>query len=514
VSRLTPGADADRLTSGLVLARSTLLSLLGQAVPLPVALVAIPLLIKGVGTDRFGVLTLAWALIGYLGLLDLGIGRALTKLVAEKLGEGQERQVPVLVWTSLLLMLVLGLVGMGALLLLSPWAVHRALNIPAPLREEALGAFYLLAIAIPFVTGSAGLRGVLEARQRFDLVNAIRIPMGVYTFAAPLVVMRWSTSLVALVGALVVGRIVGWAAHLILCMRSVPGLAAAPVVSRGVVGPLVRFGSWLTVNGVVGPLMLTMDRFVIGAMVSTTAVAFYATPYEVVTKMWLFTGALSGVVFPAFATSFVRDRVRMSKLFDRAVFSLVVVLLPLSLVVVLFARNGLDLWLGQAFALESFRVAQLLAIGVFVLGVGSVPCVLLQGVGRPDLPAKLNLLELPVYLVALVWLLKGYGIAGAALVWTARGLVDVFVLFWMSRRFLVNGARTVMRAGAAAALSTCILVGATVPVATAPKTGYLVATLTLFGLGLWYRMFGPEDRAFFGRGLRVLGLWAPDAERR
>ena len=164
MSRLTPGADADRLTSGLVLARSTLLSLLGQAVPLPVALVAIPLLIKGVGTDRFGVLTLAWALIGYLGLLDLGIGRALTKLVAEKLGEGQERQVPVLVWTSLLLMLVLGLVGMGALLLLSPWAVHRALNIPAPLREEALGAFYLLAIAIPFVTGSAGLRGVLEAR--------------------------------------------------------------------------------------------------------------------------------------------------------------------------------------------------------------------------------------------------------------------------------------------------------------------------------------------------------------
>jgi hypothetical protein len=99
-------------------------------------------------------------------------------------------------------------------------------------------------------------------------------------------------------------------------------------------------------------------------------------------------------------------------------------------------------------------------------------------------------------------------------VWTARGLVDVFVLFWMSRRFLVNGAKTVMRAGAAAALSACILVGATVPVATAAKTGYLVATLTLFGLGLWYWMFGPEDRAFFGRGLRVLGFWAPDAERR
>jgi len=49
------------------------------------ALVAIPVTLRGLGTERFGALSLAWLLIGYLSLFDLGLGRALTKLAAERL---------------------------------------------------------------------------------------------------------------------------------------------------------------------------------------------------------------------------------------------------------------------------------------------------------------------------------------------------------------------------------------------------------------------------------------------
>ena len=62
-----------------------------------VAVVTIPALIGRLGTDRFGVLTLAWILLGYFSLFDLGLGRALTKMVAEQLGLGQERDIPGLV---------------------------------------------------------------------------------------------------------------------------------------------------------------------------------------------------------------------------------------------------------------------------------------------------------------------------------------------------------------------------------------------------------------------------------
>src|SRR5215470_6216410 len=95
------------LTSGRLLAKNTLWNLIGSGAPMLVAVFCIPTLIRGLGKERFGVLTLAWALIGYASLFDLGLGRALTQLVARKLGEEKEQEIPSLVWTSLLLMLLL-----------------------------------------------------------------------------------------------------------------------------------------------------------------------------------------------------------------------------------------------------------------------------------------------------------------------------------------------------------------------------------------------------------------------
>src|SRR6266481_8921050 len=122
------------LTSGRLLARNTVWNLIGSGAPMAVAVFCIPILIGGLGKERFGVLALAWALIGYASLFDLGLGRALTQLVARKLGAGEDREVPTLVWTSLLLMLLLGVVGATVVGLLSPWLVHRALNVPGALQ--------------------------------------------------------------------------------------------------------------------------------------------------------------------------------------------------------------------------------------------------------------------------------------------------------------------------------------------------------------------------------------------
>src|SRR5215469_9230201 len=109
------------LTSGRLLARNTVWNLIGSGAPMLVAVFCIPILIRGLGKERFGVLTLAWALIGYASLFDLGLGRALTQLVARKLGAGEEREIPSLAWTSLLLMLLLGFLGTAAIFLISPW---------------------------------------------------------------------------------------------------------------------------------------------------------------------------------------------------------------------------------------------------------------------------------------------------------------------------------------------------------------------------------------------------------
>jgi O-antigen/teichoic acid export membrane protein len=482
------------LTSTRLLARNSLWNLVGNLAPMLVAAICIPVLIKGLGTDRFGVLTLVWALIGYATLFDLGLGRALTQLVATKLGSGDDHEIPRLVWTSLLLMLLLGLVGAVVVILSTPWLVNRALHVPVMLRHEMLYSLYLLGLSIPAVISTAGLRGLLEAHQRFGLTNILRIPLGIFAYASPLLVLPFSKSLFPVVAVLVAGRVLAWVAHLVLCLKVVPTLRLGVFWNRAAVGPLLRFGSWMTVTNVVGPLMITLDRFVIGALLSVTAVAYYATPSELVAKFWLIPGSLLGVMFPAFSTSFVQNRDRAAFLYGRSVKYLGLILVPLTLLVVVLAQDGLKLWLGAEFAHHSARVLQWLAVGMLINCLAAAPFAVVQSAGRPDLTAKLHLVELPLYLVALFWLTKVQGIDGAAMAWTGRVTIDALVLFGLADRILpiLSAVKLQMFLLFSVTLGTLAL--ATLPRSLEMKALFLVFSFIAFLVAAWFVVLSPEER--------------------
>jgi len=495
------------ITSGRTLARNTLWNLLGGGVPLLVALFAIPKLIKGLGNDRFGILTLAWIVVGYFSLFDLGLGRALTKLVAEKLGAEQEAEVPGLVWTALALMALLGMAAIAVVATLSPWLVHRALKIPIVLQAETLKAFYLLAISIPIIISTAGLRGVLEAYQRFDLTNVLRIPLGIFNFLGPLAVLSFSKSLFPVVGVLVAGRFLTWAAHFVLCLRLVPALRHNIKVHCAMIRSLVSFGSWTTVSNSIGPLLVYFDRFLIGAMISMAAVAYYATPYEMITRLWLIPSALVGVLFPAFSTTLAQDRDRTARLFGRGVKYILLLLFPLILIIVTLPHEGLKLWLGSDFAQHSAPVVQWLAVGVLVNSLAMVPYALIQGAGRPDITAKLHLIELPFYLLGLWWLVNIYGIKGAAIAWVMRVAVDTVALFAIAYRLLPATATAIGRMALASGAGLLCLALATLTTGIMMKELFLAGVMIIFVPAAWFFLLTAEERVFVSNRFKLIPLF-------
>ena len=487
------------------LARDSAFNLIGQGVPFLAALFAIPLLIRGLGTDRFGVLTLAWMVVGYFSLFDLGLGRALTQVVAEQLGEGGTLRAPPVVWAALGLMLALGSLGAAVLALMSPWLVHSALKVPAALQPETLLSFYVLAAAIPIVVVTAGLAGILSAFQRFGVLNAIRAPMGIYSFLAPLTILPFSQSLLLVTAVLVVGRLLACGAHLIACLPVMPGLRSVVVLRYSAVRPLFHFGAWMSVTNVIGPLMVYLDRFVVGAIVSVAAVAYYATPYELVTRLLIVPGAILGVLFPAFAASYRQDHDGMVRLFVRGTKYIALLLFPVVLVITAFAHEGLRWWLGDEFAQHSSPVLQCLAIGVFINSLAQLFATLVQGVGRPDLTAKLHVLELPIYLPSLWWVIHSYGVIGAAMVWTGRVALDGVLLFWLSRRVLdrpvlLNRVMAGLLA-AVAALAAPLLVPA-----MAPRAATVLLILVAFVSTTWLVVLAEDERGAI-KG-RVDWVWA------
>jgi len=266
-------------------------------------------------------------------------------------------------------------------------------------------------------------------------------------------------------------------------------------------GQLIRFGGWMTVTNVISPLMIYLDRFLIGSILSATAVAYYATPSEVVTKLWLLPGAMMGVLFPAFSTSFVHNRAHTVFLFERGVKYIFLALFPITLLIITLANEGLDFWLGGGFAQNSTRVLQWMAAGVFVHSLGQVPYSLIQGTGRPDLTAKLRLAELPFYLILLWWLISANGIVGATIVWTVRIIADTLVLFAMARRLLQLGTGMMLRKCFVVWPAFLTLAIAMTLTDLALKGVLLSAAFLIYVPVAWFLLLTSEERMWITRHL-------------
>ena len=91
-------------------AKHVLTNLVGQFLPMLVVLITVPLYIRFIGTERYGVLAVIWSLLGYFGFIDLGFGRAVAQRMA-RLSGADDSERSDLLWTAVISVLVLGSVG-------------------------------------------------------------------------------------------------------------------------------------------------------------------------------------------------------------------------------------------------------------------------------------------------------------------------------------------------------------------------------------------------------------------
>ncbi|MFM6990881.1 MAG: oligosaccharide flippase family protein [Rhodoferax sp.] len=407
------------------------LNISGIVLPMAAGFLVVPDLIRRLGPEKFGMLSICWMLVGYFGILDLGLGRGLTQYLARQVGSGVRDDVRAAVarrvrrW-----MLVVGAGWMLLLLCASPLLQTVDLHLAPELQQEAALGWVVLAMSVPLLMWASCSTGVLEAYSHFRAVNAVRVPMGCAVFVVPWLLAHFTQNLAAIIGGL-------WGVRLIAAL-ALAGISREffdgehvpqdTAHARGI----LTFGGWLTVTNVIGPVIAYFDRFAIGALISMAAVTYYTVPFDVLSRLPALPVAMMGVFFPLLARLHApagADGGRLHKTVGASVRMLYAGWVPLIVLCGVFGPRVLTGWLGADFAAESSQVWRWLSVGVLLNGFAHVPYALLHSAGRSDITAKLHLLEFFPYFGFLWWALHAYGITGAAMAWTLRVLVDTLMLY-------------------------------------------------------------------------------------
>src|SRR6516162_11161797 len=167
------GRQSLKLTPVPALVRNSFLTLATEAGILFSLVVAMPRLVKCLGENAFGLFSLAWVVIGYMTILDLGVSRAATKYISEHLAQSELTIVEQIVRSCIIINLVLGVAGAVGILIVSPFLAQRRFKIPLTLTDEANRVFVSLAISAPVLLVQAACRGVLTSLQSFGWINSV-----------------------------------------------------------------------------------------------------------------------------------------------------------------------------------------------------------------------------------------------------------------------------------------------------------------------------------------------------
>lgn len=407
--------------------KNTLWNVLGLIIPSLIAIPAMAVMARILGVEKFGIFMLSFSVLGYAGVFDGGLTRAVIRSIA--MHDDDEILNREVVGTASYAVLALGAIGA---LLIYFWArpIAGLLKVSDAALTDAISALEVLAFAIPVYLLSLVWFAYLEGKQQFVKLSVLKTFSGLLVAVLPAVAVLIWPSLSAALGGLLLARV----ATLIVAYRPCRhGLNAGVFhFHNATLRALFQFGGWITVSNIISPIMVYVDRFILSNIMGANRVAIYAAPSEVVARMSVIPGAVSRTIFPLFSKlqGSAGDTARTAS--RGLLFACTLIAIP----IFIFAEWILTAWLGAPYGDESANILRILLIGFIFSAAAQVPYSRIQAQGNSRVTALIHLAELLPYLALLTFLIGEYGLIGAAMAWTVRVCVDFLALQVLSSRLV------------------------------------------------------------------------------
>jgi O-antigen/teichoic acid export membrane protein len=447
-------------------------------------IITVPIVLRALGTQAYGLYVLATLLVGYTAFLDLGLTPSVVRSIAAHHTDGDASALEALIGTALSLLLGLGLIGGAAIALLTPNLSHHWLHVPPRLQADAEFVLYLAAAGFVLNMCLTVFGAVPQGLQRLDLFALRSLLLTTVTGAAQITVVVLGGGLRWLAAVTVLINILSLAVFVLVAQRLIPGLSLLPRFDRWAAGELLAFGALRFVNQLSGQIVFQLDRLIVAAFLTIAAVTFYSVPLSIAQRFVIVQAIFATAFFPA-ATELhaLADRERLKAAYLTSMKLVLVMVIPLTILVAGFSHPLLDGWLGPSFADASAGILAVLAVAYGLAQVMGVPTLAADATGHVHWSAGFAIASAVINLSLTIVLVPRVGAIGAAyalLINSAtQGLVFVYLV---QRRFVRVSVRTMLGRAAARPLAAgLVLLGYTALLA--PRLHGLFAVLIAMALG-------------------------------
>lgn len=406
-----------------------------------IGLAVVPLYLKYLGVEAYGLIGFFATTQALLQLLDLGLAQTMNREISRYSTQAKWGEVRNLLHTLAVIYWIVALLIAAVVFALAPWIASHWVKAeqlsPATLER----AVQLMGVVIACRWPVGLYQGALNGLERITTTSAINAVMMTLSSVGAVFVLAFVSATIeaffiwqACVGitSAVTMRLFAWRA-----IQS-PGASRFDIVE---LRRIWRFATGVGVIALSGVVLTQLDKLLLSKILNLTDFGHYMLATVIANGLYLLINPLFNVIYPRFSSLVATGKdADLRMLYRLGTRMFVTMLFPVALIVAVFARELVFVWTrDEAIAQSVAPMLTLLSLGTALHGVMYFPYALQLAYGLPRLPLKINLLLLCLLVPLTIFLASHFGAMGGALAWFLLHLVYVLLGSWLTHRELLVG---------------------------------------------------------------------------
>jgi O-antigen/teichoic acid export membrane protein len=423
--------------------RNIVANVLGKGASALFTLIFVPLHLKYLGVEAYGLVGFYAAIQTMFLLIDMGFSGAFTREIARlSVSANKAQEMRDLCRTFEVGFLLIGSVAAFLIVVLAqPIASYwvNSENISTNAIAVAIGLMGVsIGLQFPFMIYQGGLLGL----QRQSILSGLNIVAGllrglggllVLMFIDPSISAFFAWQVVVSIFQLFSGRFFAW--------QSLPQSQHPSRFDFGLVVPLWRFAAGMAGIAVCSMILMQADKLILSRMITLEQFGYYSLASMVAGIPFMLAGPINNAVYPRLNQLVALEQVsELAFFYHRACQITAVLVIPAGLFLAIFSNEFMLFWTGNpAVAQNTYQLVSILAIGSMLLAIMYIPYALQLAFSWTKLALHFNILSIIILIPSMIWLTNLYGAIGACFVWLILNVAYVLgMIQLMHQRILPN----------------------------------------------------------------------------
>ncbi len=424
-----------------MLKRNLIANYLGQGWVAVMGLAFIPIYIKYLGIEAYGLIGLFAVLQAWLVLLDMGMTPALGREMARFTGGSHTAQ-SIRDLLRSIEVVALGMsiaIGVG-IWLASDWLASDWLKAEKLSTQTVSHAFTVMGVVTALRFAEGVYRSSILGLQRQVLFNVVNSAMATLRSVGAVAVLIWVSPTIEAFflwqGAVSIFTllVLAWATY-----RMLPKADQAGRFSLQALQGIWRFAGGMMGITLLSLLLMQVDKIVLSKLLNLSEYGYFMLASAIAGALYMVSSPIAQAWFPRLSELHALNDQRSFILTYHQGTQLVSVTMgSAAVVLIVFAEQIIHLWTQDAeLVRRTATLVSLLALGNLFNGLMWIPYQAQLAHGWTGLAARINIVAVLIIVPAILWAAPRYGVEGAAWVWVCLNAGYVLIgVHFMYRKIL------------------------------------------------------------------------------